>query len=81
MKTDRPKCKECGGTGEVIFTKERGGPRCNNCGGNGYLTDESIKITIASILDYPSVYMDGPSEGNKRKAQKIIEFLKQESLI
>ena len=79
--TDRPKCKECNGTGEVVFTKERGGPRCVNCVGNGYLTDEIIKRIIASILDYPSVYMGGPSEGNKRRAQKIIEFLKEEKLL
>ena len=79
--SDRPKCKECNGTGEVVFTKERGGPRCNNCAGNGYLTDEIIKRIIASILDYPSVYMGGPSEDNKRRAQKIIEFLKEEKLL
>ena len=77
----RSDCKECNGTGEVVFTKERGGPICNNCGGNGYLTDEIIKRIIASILDYPSVYMGGPSEGNKRRAQKIIEFLKEEKLL
>jgi hypothetical protein len=78
---DRPKCKECNGTGEVVFTKERGGPKCNNCGGNGHLTDEFIKCIMASILDYPSVYMGGPSENNKRRAQKIIDFLKEENLL
>jgi len=79
--SDRPKCKECNGTGEVVFTKERGGPRCVNCAGNGYLTDELLKLKIASILDFPSAYMGGPSEGNKRRAQKIIDFLKEENLL
>ena len=78
---DRPKCKECNGTGDVVFTKERGGPICNNCGGNGYLTDELIQRTMASIMDHPSVYMDGPSRGNMQRSQKIIDFLKKEGLL
>jgi hypothetical protein len=77
----RPPCKECNGTGEVVYTKERGGPICNNCGGNGYLTDEIIQRTMASIMDYPSLYMGGPSPGNMKKSQKIIEFLKKEGLL
>ena len=54
---NRPACRECNGTGTVVFTKERGGPICNSCGGNGYLTDIIIQRIIASILDYPSVYI------------------------
>ena len=78
---DRPKCKECNGTGDVVFTKERGGPVCNNCGGNGYLTDLIIQRRMASIMDSPSLYMDGPSHGNMKKAEKIIQFLKEEGLL
>jgi RecJ-like exonuclease len=74
-------CKECNGTGQVVFTKERGGPICNNCGGNGHLTVEIIQCTIASIMDYPSVYMGGPSYTNMKKAQKIINFLREEGLL
>lgn len=68
-------CKECGGTGKVEFTKERGGPRCNNCGGEGYMTMKVVRPAIASILDNPSVYMGGPSHGSLRKADAIIEYL------
>jgi hypothetical protein len=77
----RPRCKECNGTGEVVFTKERGGPICVNCGGNGYLTDEILGRIIGSILDHPSVYMGGPSHNSLRKAKIIIERLKEENLL
>ena len=63
----RPSCKECNGTGEVVYTKERGGPICNNCGGNGHLTDKIIQHRMASIMDYTSVYMGGPSRGNMQR--------------
>ena len=78
---NRPPCKECNGTGKVEFTKERGGPICNNCGGNGHLTNEIIQRIMASIMDYPSVYMGGPSQNNMRKADKIIKFLEKEGLL
>lgn len=45
------------------------------------LTDEIIHRTMASIMDYPSVYMGGPSPGNMKRAQKIIDFLKEEGLL
>lgn len=77
----RPPCKECNGTGKVEFTKERGGPICNNCGGNGYLTNEIIQRTMASIMDFPSLYMGGPSHNNMKKADKIIKFLEEEGLL
>lgn len=77
----RPPCKECNGTGEVVFTKEKGGPICNSCGGNGYLTDEIICRTIASAIDYPSVYMGGPSHNSIRKAERIIKILKEDGLL
>lgn len=77
----RPKCKECEGTGEVVFTKERGGPICNSCGGNGYLTDEILYRMIASIIDHPSVYMGGPSHNSMRKAERIVTELKREGLL
>ena len=77
----RPPCKECNGTGEVVYTKEKGGPICKNCGGNGYLTDEIIQRRMASIMDYPSLYMGGPSRGNMQRSQKIIDFLKKEGLL
>ena len=79
--TSRPPCKECNGTGEVVFTKERGGPMCVNCVGNGYLTDEILESTMASIMDYPSVYMGGPSHHSRQKAIKIIKMLKEEGLL
>ena len=78
---NRPLCKECNGTGEVVFTKEKGGPICNSCGGNGYLTDEIICRTIASAIDYPSVYMSGPSHNSMRKAERIIKILKEDGLL
>lgn len=74
-------CKECSGSGQIEFSRERGGPMCNNCGGNGYLTEEIIGRVIASILDYPSVYMGGPSKGSLRKAKKITEYLVQQGAI
>jgi DnaJ-class molecular chaperone len=77
----RPPCKECNGTGEVVFTKERGGPICNSCGGNGYLTDEIICRTIASAIDHPSVYMGGPSHNSMKKAERIIKILKEDGLL
>lgn len=77
----RPPCKECNGTGKVVFTKERGGPICNSCGGNGVLTDEILERMIASKIDHPSVYMGGPSVNSRKKAVKIIEMLKKEGLL
>lgn len=77
----RPPCKECNGTGEVVFTKEKGGPICNSCGGNGYLTDIILQRMIASKIDYPSVYMGGPSHNTMRKAERIIKILKEDGLL
>lgn len=37
--------------------------------------NEKLVHIIASILDHPSVYMGGPSQGNRRKAQRILEVL------
>ena len=68
-------CKECGGSGKVEFTRERGGPRCNTCGGAGVMTAEVIQRNIASMLDHPSVYMGGPSQGSMRRAKRIVEYL------
>lgn len=68
-------CKECIGTGEIEFTKEKGGPRCNRCGGTGYLTKPHIRSIIAVILDHPSVYMGGPSKQNLKRADKILEYM------
>ena len=45
------------------------------------MTDEELEHCIASILDHPSVYMGGPSLGNRRKANRIIEFLRYEGLL
>ncbi len=72
-----PLCKTCGGTGEVIFTKEHGGPVCNTCHGQGYIDSKVLRPRIAAILDFPSVYMGGPSHGNLRKADRILEMLKE----
>lgn len=68
-------CTECKGTGVVEFTRERGGPKCNNCNGAGYLTRELLEVIFASMLDSPSVYMGGPSQGSRRKARRLIEHL------
>lgn len=68
-------CKECAGTGEVIFTKEKGGPRCNNCGGEGVISEETTKRVIASILDGSSVYMGGPSKQSLKRAGRIVDYL------
>ena len=77
----RPPCKQCNGTGEVVFTKENGGPICPSCGGNGYLTDEILCRMIASTIDHPSVYMGGPSHNSMRKAERIIKILKEDGLL
>lgn len=74
-------CKECGGKGEVVFTKEKGGPACNNCGGRGVMTKEHMCLAIASILDNPSVYMGGPSQGSLRKADRILEYLEDQGFL
>lgn len=42
---------------------------------------ELLEIEIASILDMPSVFMGGPSVGNRRRAAKIIGFLVSENLL
>lgn len=68
-------CKECKGTGKVVFTRERGGPRCNNCGGAGAITPEFTQRAIARMLDHPSVYMGGPSHGSLRRAGRIVEWM------
>lgn len=68
-------CLECGGTGTVTFTKERGGPVCQNCGGKGYMSKDILQQRIAAILDHPSVYMGGPSKQNMRKAQTILDMM------
>ena len=75
------KCKECGGSGQVVFTKERGGPVCNNCGGAGYMTAEIVQRKIASLLDHPSVYMGGPSQGNLKRAGRIVQYLEKEGIL
>ena len=36
-----------------------------------------VQRRIASILDYPSLYMGGPSHGSMRKADNIIKELEQ----
>lgn len=74
-------CKECKGTGRVVFTRERGGPTCNNCGGGGIIDDAVLRPRIAIILDAPSVYMGGPSHSSLRKADVIIKMLKDEGVL
>lgn len=69
-------CKECGGTGQVVFTKERGGPVCNTCGGAGTMTPEVVTRNIAAILDHPSIYMGGPSRRSMAMSARITDYLK-----
>jgi len=78
--TVRLVCKECNGTGEVVFTKERGGPKCNNCGGVGYMARQHIGHVVGAILDMPNVYMNGPSPGSLRKAVRILDYLEDQGL-
>lgn len=74
-------CNECLGSGEVIWTKERGGPKCNGCNGHGFIPYEMVQYRIAALLDHPSVYMGGPSHGNMRRAEKIMDLLMQDGLL
>lgn len=73
-------CYECGGTGEVLFTKERGGPVCNHCAGHGYMTRKIVQQRIAAILDGNSVYMSGPSKGSMDRADKILKYLEDDGM-
>lgn len=74
-------CVKCFGSGTIEYTKEDGGPKCPHCGGNGWLTPELLARYIGNILDYPSVYMGGPSHASLMKAKKIVEFLQAERII
>lgn len=74
-------CNNCGGTGKIEFSKERGGPVCPECGGSGALSQELIQRYIAEILDHPSVYMGGPSRGNLARADKIVKFLVEKGIV
>lgn len=38
---------------------------------------EILQREIASILDYPSVYMGGPSYTSLQKAERIVKFLER----
>lgn len=71
-------CKECGGSGVVPFTPERGGPVCNTCVGYGHLSRRVFESIIATSIDYPSVYMGGPSERSKKLATKIANAIENE---
>jgi DnaJ-class molecular chaperone len=74
-------CKECKGKGTVKFTKERGGPGCNNCNGIGVMTPEIVRLHIGGMLDSPSLYMGGPSQQSLRKADKIVEYLREQGMV
>jgi DnaJ-class molecular chaperone len=74
-------CKECHGTGKVVFTKERGGPVCPHCGGHGWVTPDLLVKYFAGMLDHPSVYMGGPSQGNLKRAKRLVEFLQDEGIM
>lgn len=39
---------------------------------------DAVRWLIASVLDYPSVYMGGPSMQSRKKAERIIEALDAE---
>jgi len=71
-------CKECNGTGQVVFTRERGGPICNGCAGHGGLTRDLLVIHLAGRFDYPSVYMGGPSDHSKKRADDLVRGLERE---
>lgn len=52
---------------------------------NGAVTDtdrereaERIAFLVASVLDYPSCFMSGPSQGSRAKARRVIECLECE---
>jgi hypothetical protein len=42
---------------------------------------EIAKLNIASILDHPSVFMGGPSQQNRKRAERVLEYLEQEGLV
>ncbi len=42
---------------------------------------DPVVANIAAILDYPSVYMGGPSQQSLRKAQRIVDYLQRSGLI
>jgi len=42
---------------------------------------ESLRLALAPAIDYPSVYMGGPSHNSMRKAERILDMLKKEGLI
>lgn len=75
------KCRECRGTGEVVWTKERGGAVCNACGGLGHTNRDIVLQIIASILDRNNCYMSGPSQQSRKFALRVIEYLEDEELI
>lgn len=39
---------------------------------------EYVRRTIASMLDYPSVYIGGPSQNNLRRAGRIMDELERQ---
>lgn len=74
-------CKECKGTGQIVFTRERGGPTCTNCGGSGQMTKEVVQRVIAGILDHTSVYMGGPSQQSMCRAGRIVAYLAEQEIL
>ena len=42
---------------------------------------DPVVVSIAHILDHPSVYMGGPSQQSLRKAQRIVAYLEESGLM
>jgi hypothetical protein len=40
-----------------------------------YADDYILQVLIASSLDYPSVYMGGPSRGSMDRARRVMDIL------
>lgn len=57
--------KCCGGIAHTIYVKAL-------AAAPNALDDAELVGRVAAVLDYPSVYMGGPSEGNMRRARAVI---------
>jgi hypothetical protein len=54
--------------------------KCSNCDGEGVITEKMAIAVVGTLLDLPSLYINGPSYTSRKKASKIVEWLKSEGL-
>lgn len=48
---------------------------CKLCGGTGYLSRDGFVVLTAHVLDANSVFMGGPSQQSRRRAEDIADLL------